>query len=212
MTPAARAVARSDPSASRIYGSSLFRSSSARTPSHQGNLGRLGCRRCRIWLAPLSDGRRRFFPYSANCRQWRRLGPSSWMKLSRCSLVAVALPSPGTGPAPLRFLLHVASIEARSRSFDVVFPARLAEGLFPWKIDGSTLPLDTHRQRLSLPAMGAIGSGRSASSRALATASRRFIFSYPRVDVTQVRSRVPSLYALEILRSRSGTPSRTAGL
>jgi hypothetical protein len=60
--------------------------------------------------------------------------------------------------------------------------------------------------------MGAIGSGRSASSRALATASRRFIFSYPRVDVTQVRSRVPSLYALEILRSRSGTPSRTAGL
>src|SRR5207249_507860 len=40
--------------------------------------------------------------------------------------------------------------------------------------------------------------------RAVAAASGRLIFSYPRVDVTQSRPRVPSLYALEILRAALG--------
>src|SRR5260370_22907903 len=39
---------------------------------------------------------------------------------------------------------------------------------------------------------------------AVAVAARRLIFSYPRVDVAQSRPRVPSLYALEILRAAMG--------
>ena len=40
--------------------------------------------------------------------------------------------------------------------------------------------------------------------RAVAAASGRLVFSYPRVDVTQSRPRVPSLYALELLRAALG--------
>jgi ATP-dependent helicase/nuclease subunit B len=39
---------------------------------------------------------------------------------------------------------------------------------------------------------------------AVAAASQRLVFSYPRVDVTQSRPRVPSLYALEIVRAALG--------
>src|SRR2546427_7540109 len=40
--------------------------------------------------------------------------------------------------------------------------------------------------------------------RAVAAASQRLVFSYPRIDVAQSRPRVPSLYALEILRAALG--------
>lgn len=104
--------------------------------------------------------------------------------------------------------VYVASIEeARARSFDAVFLPGLAEGLFPRKVMEDPLLLDTYREKMSstLSMQGdRVRQERLLLRRAVAVASRRLIFSYPRVDVTQSRPRVPSLYALEILRAALG--------
>ena len=112
-------------------------------------------------------------------------------------------------PDPRRYgCVYVASIdEARARSFDVVFMPGLAEGLFPRKVMEDPLLLDTYRERLpsALSMQGdRVRQERLLLRRAVAVASRRLVFSYPRVDVTQSRPRVPSLYALEILRAALG--------
>ena len=112
-------------------------------------------------------------------------------------------------PDPRRYgRVYVASIdEARARSFDVVFLPGLAEGLFPRKVMEDPLLLDTYRERLpsALTMQGdRVRQERLLLRRAAAIASRRLVFSYPRVDVTQSRPRVPSLYALEILRAALG--------
>jgi len=104
--------------------------------------------------------------------------------------------------------VFVGSIEeARGRTFDVVFLPGLAEGLFPRRAFEDPLLLDEHRIKL--------GSGldsqdqRIARERLLlrsaaAAASVRLVVSYPRMDVTQARARVPSFYALEVVRAAEG--------
>jgi hypothetical protein len=113
-------------------------------------------------------------------------------------------------PDPRRYgRVYVASIdEARSRSFDVVFLPGLAEGLFPRKVMEDPLLLDSCRERLEQTSLttqaGRVQKERMLLRRAVAAASERLVFSYPRVDVAQSRPRVPSLYALEILRAALG--------
>ena len=119
-------------------------------------------------------------------------------------------------PPPNRYgQVTVASItELWGRSFDLIFLPALAEGIFPRKALEDPLLLDRHRESLGiLPVL----TRRRAEERlllrvAVATAVRRLVVSYPRIDVVQGRSRVPSFYALDILRAVDGVLPDLRGL
>ncbi|MBS1876547.1 MAG: exodeoxyribonuclease V subunit gamma [Acidobacteria bacterium] len=97
--------------------------------------------------------------------------------------------------------------EARGRVFDYVFLPGLAEGLFPKRANEDPLLLDVRRREIS-PSL-ATSDDRIAEERlllhtAVASAARCFTASYPSMDLTQGRPRVPSFYALEIARAIEG--------
>jgi len=102
--------------------------------------------------------------------------------------------------------------EARGRAFDTVFLPGLAEGLFPRRALEDPLLLDEHRTKLcgkSPTCLLETQQHRIARERMLlhsaaAAATHHFVVSYPRMDVTEARPRVPSFYALEILRAAEG--------
>lgn len=99
--------------------------------------------------------------------------------------------------------------ESRGRIFDVVFVPGLAEGLFPRKVMEDPLLLDVHRREAKLAGRLITNSQRREHERlllsiALSSATQRFTFSFPRIDVAQSRLRVPSLYALETIRAAHG--------
>jgi ATP-dependent helicase/nuclease subunit B len=114
-----------------------------------------------------------------------------------------------TEPARRRYgQVFVGSIdEARGRAFDVVFVPGLAEGLFPRRAFEDPLLLDQYR--VNLKAKLDTQQQRTARERMLlrsaaAAAGARLVVSYPRMDVTQARARVPSFYALEVIRAAEG--------
>jgi ATP-dependent helicase/nuclease subunit B len=93
--------------------------------------------------------------------------------------------------------------EARGLSFDVVCVPGLAEKVFPQKLAEDPLLLDDTRAILgvALPTMKErTDEERLALRLAVGAASRRVVFSYPRLDVEQARPRTPSFYGLEVLR------------
>lgn len=104
--------------------------------------------------------------------------------------------------------VFVGSIEeARGRVFDLVFLPGLAEGVFPKRVFEDPLLLDERRQQVN--AGLAQRHDRELQERLLlriaaAAASTTLTVSYPRVNVEQCRPRVPSFYALEILRAAEG--------
>jgi ATP-dependent helicase/nuclease subunit B len=115
-------------------------------------------------------------------------------------------------------VLVCAVADLRGRSFDAVFVPGLAEGVFPRRASEDPLLLDELRKKLAR----ADSSGRALQTQddrvrqergllhvAVSAARRRLYASYPRVDVLQGRVRVPSFYALDLLRAARGTlPSR----
>jgi CRISPR/Cas system-associated exonuclease Cas4 (RecB family) len=97
--------------------------------------------------------------------------------------------------------------EARALSFQWVFLPGLAEGAFPRRALEDPLLLDEHRRALSPGLL--VNEFRTAHERVLlrlaaAAAESRFVVSYPRMDVVQARPRVPSFYALEVVRAAEG--------
>jgi ATP-dependent helicase/nuclease subunit B len=115
--------------------------------------------------------------------------------------------------------------EARGRAFDAVFLPGVAEGLFPRRALEDPLLLDEHRIKLQQTSytldISASPWGKSPTClletqnhriarermllrSAAAAANQHLIVSYPRMDVTEARPRVPSFYALEILRAAEG--------
>ncbi|MEE8523219.1 MAG: PD-(D/E)XK nuclease family protein [Thermoanaerobaculia bacterium] len=108
--------------------------------------------------------------------------------------------------------VFVATIaEARGRVFEAVFVPGLAEGTFPRRASEDPLLLDASRLEL--------GSGKGAclpTQRervederlllriAAGAAASRLVASYPNLDTLQGRSRVPSFYALDLLRAAEG--------
>jgi ATP-dependent helicase/nuclease subunit B len=124
--------------------------------------------------------------------------------------------------------------QARGRAFRVVFIPGLAERMFPRKSTQDPLLLDEARERLNAwapadagqheapPEAGRYEGPPAAESRALATrgdqsrrervllhlavgaAIERLYVSYPRLDVAEGRVRVPSFYALDVLRGATG--------
>jgi CRISPR/Cas system-associated exonuclease Cas4 (RecB family) len=95
--------------------------------------------------------------------------------------------------------------EARGRSFDVVFLPGLAEGLFPRRALEDPLLLDEQRAGLGLETQEQrVARERMLLRSAAAAANSSFVVSYPRMDVAQARARVPSFYALEVVRAAEG--------
>jgi hypothetical protein len=97
--------------------------------------------------------------------------------------------------------------QARGRTFRVVFVPGLAERVVPQRPREDPLLLDERRR--------AIGPGlvdqesRGAAERlllriAIGAATRHLYLSYPRLDVAETRARVPSFYALDVMRAITG--------
>jgi ATP-dependent helicase/nuclease subunit B len=96
---------------------------------------------------------------------------------------------------------------ARGLSFEAVFVPGLAEKLFPRKIVEEPILLDAVRKRISgdlATNQTRLERERLALALAVGAAERRIVLSYPRIDLDQARSRVPSFYALEAVRAAEG--------
>jgi CRISPR/Cas system-associated exonuclease Cas4 (RecB family) len=198
---------------------------------YQAELGRL--ENLKEFALPLIHRLSRL-PSSALWRDWlAALGELARVSLRRPASVLAVLdelePMADVGPAGLdevvlvlsdrlRFLrrepplrrggrVFVAGIEEmRGRAFEVVFLPGLAEGVFPRKVSEDPLLLDVYRQEMD----GALRTNRQRREHErlllsiAVAAAKQFTFSYPRVDLAQSRPRVPSFYALELIRAAHG--------
>ena len=96
---------------------------------------------------------------------------------------------------------------ARGLSFDVVMVPGLAERIFPNKLTEDPILPDEIRRELSpdlITQSDRVAAERLALKLAAGSARRKFLVSYPRIDLDQGRPRVPSFYALEVLRAAEG--------
>jgi len=96
---------------------------------------------------------------------------------------------------------------ARGMKFDVVLVPGLAERVFPKKLTEDPILADAARDRVS--ATLSVQKNRADDERlalriAVGAARESVMLSYPRVDLDQGRPRVPSFYALEVLRAAEG--------
>jgi RecB family exonuclease len=97
--------------------------------------------------------------------------------------------------------------QVRGRAFRVVFLPGLAERLFPQKLRQDPLLPDEARARLTpdLPTQTARGEHeRLLLHLAVGAATERLYVSYPRLEVSEGRARVPSFYGLDLLRGATG--------
>jgi RecB family exonuclease len=98
--------------------------------------------------------------------------------------------------------------QARGRTFRVVFVAGLAERMFPQKPHEDPMLLD-EEMRVPLDAGLAVQETRGRTERlllrlAVGAPTERLWLSYPRIDIAESRPRVPSFYALDIMRAITG--------
>jgi ATP-dependent helicase/nuclease subunit B len=98
---------------------------------------------------------------------------------------------------------------ARGLEFEVVFVPSLAEKLFPRKLIEDPILPDAARRALGrglATQTERFAAERMALRLAIGAASARVFVSYPRIDIEQdrPRPRVPSFYALEVLRAAEG--------
>ena len=98
--------------------------------------------------------------------------------------------------------------QLRGRSFKVVFVPSLAERLFPQTPREDPMLLD-REMRQPLGARLAIQEDRLKTERlmlrlAVGAATSRLWLSYPRLDVSGARPRVPSFYMLDVMRAVTG--------
>ncbi|HTO97996.1 MAG TPA: PD-(D/E)XK nuclease family protein [Myxococcales bacterium] len=104
--------------------------------------------------------------------------------------------------------VYVAPVHAaRGLAFQVVLVPGLAEKLFPQKVIEDPLLRDDARADLSglETSAGRIAAERLGLRLAAGAASARLILSWPRIDLSQGRARVPSFYGLEVMRAAEGT-------
>jgi CRISPR/Cas system-associated exonuclease Cas4 (RecB family) len=97
--------------------------------------------------------------------------------------------------------------QARGRTFRVVFVPGLAERVVPQRPREDPLLLDETRSALgeSLVRQEQRGTAeRLLLKIAIGAATERLYLSYPRLDVAETRARVPSFYALDVMRAITG--------
>ncbi|HEY7447330.1 MAG TPA: PD-(D/E)XK nuclease family protein [Vicinamibacterales bacterium] len=97
--------------------------------------------------------------------------------------------------------------QARGRSFRIVFVPGLAERLFPHKLREDPLLLDDLREEIG-PAL-VVQDDRAELERlllrlAVGAATDRLYVSFPRIESSEARARVPSFYALDVMRAVTG--------
>src|SRR5436190_11304202 len=129
-------------------------------------------------------------------------------------------------PAPRRYgqVFVGTPHQARGRSFRVVFVPGLAERVVPQRPREDPLLLDERRRSLNATLGAGLSNGssspfsgtllvqqdeRGSAERlllkiAIGAASERLYLSYPRLDVAETRARVPSFYALDVMRAITG--------
>jgi len=98
--------------------------------------------------------------------------------------------------------------QARGRAFRVVFVPGLAERMFPLKPHEDPMMLD-REMRVPLGADLADQEDRGQAERlllrlAVGSATERLWLSYPRIEMAESRPRVPSFYALDVMRAITG--------
>jgi CRISPR/Cas system-associated exonuclease Cas4 (RecB family) len=97
--------------------------------------------------------------------------------------------------------------QARGRSFRVVFVPGLAERMFPQKPREDPLLLDSLRTKADASLVTQphrLAAERLLLQLAAGAASERLYVSYPRIELTESRARVPSFYALDLMRAATG--------
>ena len=97
--------------------------------------------------------------------------------------------------------------QVRGRAFRVVFVPGLAERLFPQKVREDPLLLDDLRREIGAPLT--LQDDRADHERlllrlAFGAATERLYVSFPRIETAEARARVPSFYALEVMRAVTG--------
>ena len=98
--------------------------------------------------------------------------------------------------------------QARGRAFRVVFVAGLAERMFPQRPHEDPMLLDAE-MRVPLAAGLIVQEDRARTERlllrlAVGAATERLWLSYPRLEIAESRPRVPSFYALDVMRAITG--------
>ncbi|HMD34460.1 MAG TPA: PD-(D/E)XK nuclease family protein [Vicinamibacterales bacterium] len=97
--------------------------------------------------------------------------------------------------------------QARGRSFRVAFVPGLAERVVPQRPREDPLLLDERRRTIDSALVG-LGERTEAErlllKLAIGAATERLYLSYPRLDVAETRARVPSFYALDVMRAITG--------
>ena len=160
--------------------------------------------------------RSRRSPCATRCRcsprwpsssRWRRWGRSVSTKCAWCwPSGSGRLEAPRRGAATARCSSRRRRI-SRGLDFDVVIVPGLAERVFPKKLTEDPILPDAARMRLGRNLelqQNRVAAERLALRLAAGAARGRVMFSYPRVDLDQGRPRVPSFYALEVLRAAEG--------
>jgi ATP-dependent helicase/nuclease subunit B len=99
------------------------------------------------------------------------------------------------------------SDQVRGRAFRVGFVPGLAERLFPQKLREDPLLLDDLRREIG--AELSLQDDRAEHERLLlrlaaGVATERLYVSFPRIETAEARARVPSFYALEVMRAVTG--------
>jgi CRISPR/Cas system-associated exonuclease Cas4 (RecB family) len=95
---------------------------------------------------------------------------------------------------------------ARGLFFETVFVPGLAEKVFPQKVTEDPLLRDAERRDLPQleTSLDRIAEERLALRLAVGAARGKIVLSWPRLDLSQGRARVPSFYGLEVLRAAEG--------
>ncbi len=143
----------------------------------------------------------------AELRPMREVGPVSLVQVQQ--ILSERLSLLRRQPPKRRYgAVFVGLLEELSgRSFDAVFLPGLAEGVFPRRAFEDPLLPDARRAELS-PALAAqdqrLARERLLLHRAVESAELELVVSYPRVDAARGRARVPSFYALDLLRAAEG--------
>jgi hypothetical protein len=97
--------------------------------------------------------------------------------------------------------------QARGRTFRVVFVPGLAERVVPQRPHEDPLLLDERRQQIDATLVeqdDRRDAERLLLKLSIGAAGERLYLSYPRLDVAETRARVPSFYALDVVRAITG--------
>ena len=167
------------------------------------------------WIEHLQrSGRRRAAPprsrccrCSANCRPWPRSGRWASMKSPACFPTACAFCAASRPCAAMAASSWAASTKSAAASSTSCFCPDSAKACSP--AARTKIPSCWMFTATSSNAGLRVQDDRVAAERrrlhiACAAARTRLVFSYPRMDAVESRPRVPSFYALEIVRAAHG--------